>query len=1097
MRDPSPALADWLRTLGLERFAAAFADNEIDLDTLPLLSDADLQHLGLPLGPRRKLLDAIAQRRGGTRGAAAAAAQVQEPPAAAAPAPVAEGERRQITAFFCDMVGFTEIASRVDPEVLRTIIRAYEDTCAVCITRYEGYVYQRLGDGVVAFFGYPLAQEGEAERAIHAGLAILDALARLEVPAVGRLQARIGITTGLVVVSGVDKGAVGAAMNLAARLQALAGAGQIAVSESVRRLAAGKFVYEDLGAQSLKGFERPVNAYRVLGISEIASRFDAATLGGLTPMVGREQEIGLLMDRWTLARGGEGQVVLLSGEPGVGKSRVLETFRQRLTAHGARILQFQCSPFHASSTFFPLADHLQRALGFGRDEAAASRLAKLEDMVVARHGRPREDVRYLAEMLAIPTLEVFGPSALTPQRFLDETMRSLVALTTAVARSQPSLMVFEDLHWIDPTSLAFLDMLVGQSRSLPLLIVLTHRPGFAAPWIAHDHVSMLTLSKLSRSQCGLLVSRLTQGRALPPELLDSILARTDGVPLFVEELTKYILESSDLRPAGDAYEYRQDSRPIDIPATLRGSLMARLDHHAEAKEIAQIGAVIGREFSLELMLAVAPRGGTHLQRALQQLVDAGLIFQRGLAPELSYVFKHALVQDVAYDSLLKSRRQELHASIASAIEQRFPALRETKPEVLAQHLSAAGRPEASVPLWRAAAELATRRMALQEAVSHLNGAVQDLAALPPSPARDREELGLHASLGTVYMLAKGWAAPEVKTAYARAQELSASLTDADDAVWTLWGICVFHLVRGEIDHARSIGARIMALAEASGGRVARLVAHMLGVQLAMYAGRFAEARAHWAVADELYDEAEDRALIGHFSTDLRLTVRLHGAHILWIMGQPDEAAAVCAQKDELARSLSHPYSLSWSLTWGAIPRLYQGKHRELLALLDEGIAIADEHGIPYTAAIGRMARGWAQAQLGEREAGITQLRAGLAAFRATGAEIVVPFFQTLLAELLCQAGQADEALALLEAALAQVECWGERWQEAEIHRVRGMVWASAEPPDAERSRASLQRAVDVASSQGAVAWEWRAREALTRLPGVPGQQPGGEAGASP
>ena len=1075
-------LSDWLKTLGIERYAAVFAANEIDFDTLPLLTDRDLQGLGLALGPRRKLLNAIAERGPSSTvsGEALARAAVPGAPARAA----AEGERRQITVLFCDMVGFTEVASRVDPEVLQGIIRTYENTCAVSITRYDGYLFQRLGDGIIGFFGYPLAHEGEAERAIHAGLSIIDALAKLEVPEVGRLQVRIGIATGLVVVSSAEKGAVGATMNLAARLQGIARVGHIVVSESARQLAGGRFLYDNLGEQTLKGFARPVAAYRVLGLSQISSRFDAATHEGLTPMVGREQEIGWLMDRWNLARDGAGQVVLLSGEPGVGKSRILGALRDRLDGQGASILRYQCSPYHANSAFYPLIDHLERALGFGREESIESRLGKLEAMVVGRYARPREDVRFLAAMLSLPTELSFGPGTLTPQRFKDETMRALVDLTKAVARRQPVVMLFEDAHWIDPTSLAFLDLLIGQSRRLPLLFILTHRPEFAAQWTAHghvSHVSALNLSKLSRPQCGLLVSRLTQGRRLPAELLDSILARSDGVPLFVEELTKSILESDELRQAGDSYVYKHGSRPIDIPATLRDSLMARLDHHAEAKEMAQIGAVIGREFSLDLIQLVLPKTSGELDRALRQLMDSGLVFRRGLAEDATYTFKHALVQDVAYDSLLKSRRQELHATIAMAIEAQTPSIRETKPEVLAQHLSIAGQPGAAVSLWRAAADLATRRMALQEAISHLNGAVKDVALLAPSPDRDRVELDLHASLGTVFMLAKGWAAPEVEKAYARANELSASLTDSDDAVWTLWGICVFHLVRGEIDHARGIGARIMDLATSSGSRRARLVAHMLGVQLSMYAGDFGAAQAHWAVADPLYSELEDLPLISHFSTDLRLTVRLHGAHILWVMGCADQAAAVCAQQDEIARSIGHPYSLSWSLTWGAIPRLYRGENQALLKCVTEGIRIAKEHGFAYTAAIGMMARGWAQAQLGARADGIAELRTGLAAFRATGAEIVRPFFQTLLAELLCGAGEMEEALALLDSALAQVERWGERWQEAEIHRVRGMLFAAGPHPDIVGAEASFRRAIEVASTQGAKGWELRARTALARL----------------
>ena len=1074
------SVSDWLASIGLDRYAAVFAENEVDFDTLRLLSDGDLQQLGLALGPRRKLLHALIEldirpASGAGNGAPAL------PPPAVVPQAEGDSERRQLTVFFCDMVGFTDLASRVDPEVLQGIIRTYEDACAVCITRYEGYVFQRLGDGIVAFFGYPLAHEGEAERAIHAGLAVIDSLAMLEVPEVGRIQVRIGIATGLVVVSAAGKGAVGATMNLAARLQGVARVGHVVVSDSVRQLAGGRFLYDNLGEQALKGFAQPTPAWRVLGVSASASRFDAANREGLTPMVGREREIELLMDRWNQARDGAGRVVLLAGETGVGKSRVLDAFREQLSAQGAHILRFQCSPYHANSAFYPFIDHLERALKFGREEPAQSRLDKLRAMLVDQYARPQEDLRFLAAMLSIATESNVGAPALTPQRFKDETLRAIVGLTMAVARKQAAVMLFEDTHWIDPTSLAFLDLLIGQSRDFPLLVVLTHRPEFVATWSEHDHVTELNLSRLSRAQCGLLVTRLTQGRALPADLLDTVLARTDGVPLFVEELTKSILESNELRQAGNTYVYRHDSDPIVIPATLRDSLMARLDRNAGAKEVAQIGSVIGREFSLELIRAALPKTAIDVDGALRQLVDSGLIIKRGMSREATYTFKHTLVQDVAYDSLLKSRRQELHATIATAIEERFPSLKEINPEILARHLSIAGQTRGAVSLWRAAADLATRRMALQESIAHLHNALRDLAALTPSAERDRAELDLHAALGTAFMLARGWAAPEVEKAYARANELSASLTDTDESIWTLWGICVFRMVRGEIEHAREIGARVMALASPSGSRRARLVAHMLGVQLSMYGGNCADAQAHWRVADDLYSEGEDLALISHFSTDLRLTVRLHGAHILWILGLPDQAAAVCTQKDAIARSLGHPYSLSWALTWGAIPLLDRGDYPGLLKSLDEGIRIAEEHGFAYTGAIGAMARGWARAQCGAPAEGIADMRAGLSAFRATGAEIVVPFFQTLLAELLCGAGEKQEALAILDAATAQVERWGERWQEAEIHRVRGLLFAARPERDLVRAETSFRQAIDVARAQGAKGWELRAQTALACL----------------
>ena len=501
------SFGEWLRESGLERYAAVFAENDIDFSNARALSEADLRELGLTLGHRKNFLAALAALEASTPARPANPAAVPTPapavdlrPSTDAARPSEAGERRQLSVLFCDMVGFTELASRVDPEVLRDIIRSYEDACAASITRYEGYVFQRLGDGIVAFFGYPLAHEGEAERAIRAALEIVASLSTLDVSEVGHLQVRIGIATGLVVVSSAEKGAVGETINLASRLQNVAQPGSIVVSERVHRLAGGAFDYEDLGEQTLKGIARRTHAYRILGVSQAASRFEAATQEGLTPMVGREQEIALLLERWQLAQDGEGQVVLLSGEPGIGKSRILSALRERLEATGAGTLRFQCSPYYVNSAFWPSIDNFERALKFARDESPESKLDKLEALIVTHYGRPLSDVRFIASMLSIPCEERYGALPMTPQKHKDETLRSLVDLTEAAARRQPSVMLFEDVHWADPTTLEVLDLLIDRVRSIPLLIVLTHRPEFQSRWSEHGHVSALNLSKLTRAQ---------------------------------------------------------------------------------------------------------------------------------------------------------------------------------------------------------------------------------------------------------------------------------------------------------------------------------------------------------------------------------------------------------------------------------------------------------------------------------------------------------------------------------------------------------------------------------------------------------------------
>jgi class 3 adenylate cyclase len=620
-------------------------------------------------------------------------------PATVPPAPRVDGaERRQLTMMFCDLVGSTAIAARLDPEELREVIGAYHRCVAEAVRRFDGLVAKYMGDGVLVYFGFPRAHEDDAERAVRAGLDIVAAVERLDMPAIpgtpalggrpsgDRLEVLIGIATGLVVVGDLvgegaaqEQAVVGETPNLAARLQALAEPGTVVVPASTRRLIGYRFQLHDLGRREIKGLAEPVEVWAVEGVSASEGRFEAVRSGRLTGFVGREHELGLLIERWNLAQDGEGQVVLLSGEPGIGKSRILSELRGRLEAQHATSVRLHCSPYYVNSAFYPIIDNFERALRFATDDTAEQKLDKLEALIVGEYGCPREDLRFIASMLSIPCDERYGSVAITPQKFKDETLRALVDTTEAIARRQPTVELFEDIHWADPTTLEVIDLLIHRVRNIPLLAVLTHRPEFSSRWSHYGHVAALTLTKLTRSQGSAMVSRLCGGKALPADLLEQILGKTDGVPLFVEELTKSILESADLREAGDRWEYAGRARTLTIPLTLRDSLMARLDRFAPVKEIAQIGAAIGREFSYELIAAVAPHPKPELDHALGQLTASGLAFQQGTPPDAVYTFKHALVQDAAYDSLLRRRRQELHGKIARVIEERFPTSKRPSP----------------------------------------------------------------------------------------------------------------------------------------------------------------------------------------------------------------------------------------------------------------------------------------------------------------------------------------------------------------------------------------------------------------------------------
>src|ERR1700723_2074791 len=773
-------VASWLRDLGLERYEATFRENDLDAELLPNLTADDLKELGITsLGHRLRLLEAITALR---LKDSQADGPVRLPTSQTGKPGLSEitGERRQLTVMFCDLVGSTTLSEKLDPEELRSLLHAYRTLCGDVISRYDGFVARYVGDGILTYFGWPSAHEEDAERAVRAALEIVHTVERAS--STEDLSVRIGVATGPVVVgeqAGVgeqSKLAVGSTPNLAARLQGLAAADQTVIAAPTRRLVGRAFELTDLGEHDLKGITEPVHAWRVERALVTESRFDANRGGSdLTPLVGRGEELDLLLTRWSQARDGEGRVVLLSGEPGIGKSRILNAVHERLEAQGVQALRFQCSPYYVNSPFWPVIENFERTLKFTRDETTDSKLDKLEELIVTRNGRPLTDVRFIAAILSIPCEQRYGALFMTPQKHKDETLRTLVDLTEAAARGQPSMMLFEDAHWADPTTLEVLDLLIDRAKTVPLLVVLTHRPEFQQRWFGQGHVGALNLSKLTRAQSAAMISTLAAGKTLPEALLEQILTRTDGVPLFVEELTKSILESGELTGTGDHYEYGGSARTVTIPATLRDSLMARLERFMPVKEIAQIGAAIGREFSYELITAVAPMPQAQLDDALMQLTASGLAFRRGTPPDAIYTFKHALVQDAAYDSLLKSRRQELHDKIARIIEQRFPAIKTTEPEVLAHHFTAAGQIEAAIPLWQSAGELALKRMALTEAISHLDQGLGLISTLPQSSQRDASELGLRSRLGSAWMALKGWQAQEVWTALHPALALAKSL----------------------------------------------------------------------------------------------------------------------------------------------------------------------------------------------------------------------------------------------------------------------------------------------------------------------------------
>jgi class 3 adenylate cyclase len=1085
------SITDWLTELGLEQYAGLFVENEVDLATLEVLTDSDLKELGLPFGPRKRMLAALKAAKQSTKQASHTAGSspvvgavdswTEAPGRATGGTPAADGERRQLTVLFCDMVGFTEITQRVDPEVLQVIVRLYEDACAVCISHYDGYVYQRLGDGIVAFFGYPLAHEGEAVRAIHAGLEIIESIARLEVPEIGRLRIRIGVDSGIVVVAQGERNVVGEAMNLAARLQGTARPGSMVVSERVRRLAGGAFDYEDLGVLELKGIAGPVRAASVLGVSKAASRFDAAAQEKVSPLVGRTHEMKTLLDRWhSVGERGAGEAVMLSAEPGLGKSRIASALLERLESNGVPSLRFQCSPFYVNSAFYPFMAGFERSLDFGRDEAPDSKLEKLEALVVGQYGLPVGDVRFLAAMLSLPFEERYGPLTMAPRLIKEETMRVLVDIVRAAARSAPCLVLFEDMHWADPTSLETLSLLIDGLNTVPVMIVFTHRPEFESPWWKYAWVTTIDLARLSSTQSRQLVLNLSGGKALPDELVEQIIAKTDGVPLFVEELTKTILESGDLVERGNRYLYAGSSVRVSIPETLRDSLMARLDRAADVKRIAQIGSVIGREFGYDLVAEIVKMSEVALSDALARLVGSELASCRGAIPGAVYTFKHALVQDTAYESLLRTQRMTLHGMIAQTLEKRWPESRDTKPELLASHYTAAGMLEAAVPYWRRAGELAMQRFALREAITHLNNGMALIERLPEGPARDLMELELRTVLGPAVVAQHGWAQSEVSRTLEPAWSLAESLDHRPAYAPVLHSLWVHYLCVDRLSLSLKSAEKLLSAGAAASDDSLEIVGHRAAVGSHYWLGDFSSAHRAGNALRDMYDARRHWHIAQDTNTDPLTGDGIYRGQYLWMLGYPDQARAASDEKDEHARRRNHPFDLAFALTLGAQVFDYLHEPDALLSRTEEAEQVCREHGVTLLGEImAEISRGIVSLRAGRAADSVVQLDKAIGRLEATGHRIWIRYLKGLRGEALALTGDLEGASALVNESILATENGEERAHYAELLRLKG--WLLAQQGRPEEAEAALRASIEVARAQQAKSWELRSTTTLARL----------------
>jgi len=978
-----------------------------------------------------------------------------------------QGERRHLTVLFCDLVNSTEIAARLDPEEWHEVAGQYQRTAAEAVTRFGGHVAKYLGDGLVVYFGYPQAHEHDAERAVRAGLAIVDAMAPLNVRLAGKknvkLSVRVGIHAGSVVIGqggGREADVFGDAPNIASRVQALAEPDSVLITANVHRLVSGLFVVEDRGAQRLKGIEHPVQLYRAIQPSVVRRRTHGSAARALTPFVGRDDEMRLLLRRWERAREGEGQLVLAVGEPGIGKSRLVEEFRARIKPEPHLWIECAGEQFFENTPFHAVTQMLNQGLGWRGDESKEERIIQVERSLELFGMKLSEAVPLIAEMLNLPPPEKYPPLMFAPDQRRKRLLATLAGWVFGASRTQPVVIALEDLHWVDPSTLELQQTLVEQAATEPLMLLYTARPEFRAPWPMRAHQAQITLNRLNDSQTREMVAGVAARAALGKDVIDTVVRRTGGVPLFAEELTRLILEG--------------DGRSVarEIPVTLQDSLMARLDRLGPAKEVAQVAAVLGREFSYELLQAVSPMPEDELQSALAKLADAELIYARGIPPEALYQFKHALIQDAAYEALLKSKRRELHRRVARTIAEKFPAVAEAQPEVLARHWTDAGEAEPAIAAWKKTAVAADVRRAFKEAEEGYRQALAILNTLPESPERDARELELASALVQVLQVARGYSAPESVEAAARARALAEKSGNLAQLVRQAFATWTSGLAAGDYPSASVLADQILELAQHEGSPASLGLAHTAQVMVRFYRGDLVGVEEHFARLNPFLQAAGFRQFPGAFVVAMILASL--GA---WTLGHADSARERIAQMIAFARDSKNPYDLafgwffeSWLCRWLREPQRVE-------AAATQALALSEEHGFPFVRDWARSVMGWARAQLGGAGEGVSLIRQGLAGLVETGARLRITEILTWLAEAQAIDGAIDDALGTIEDALqANPE---EVFYRPNILTCRGELRLKI--GQTELAEADFREAIALAQKMRAKMWELRAATSLALL----------------
>lgn len=1068
-------LQSWLESIDLGQYARTFLAHDIDVSVLADLTDADLRELGVTLGHRKRLLREIQKlSEAAVSGDAGTHGEAQRPP----PAPTAE--RRRVTIVFCDLVGSTNLAVRYDPEDLSNVILAYQNCCERVIERWGGHVLNYLGDGIVTCFGYPVAQEDSAERAVRAALEIIAEVSALR-PIDGlRMQTRIGIATGEVVIGDLegDESVAGETPNLAARLQNLAKPDSIVISASTRRLVGGVFELESMGRHELKGFAGPIEIWRIKGEVHRARRFEARHQERRLSLIGRDKEMAALKALWTQAKGGQGQVAVISGEAGMGKSHLSEALRQAIASEPHMRLRCFCAPFHQNSVLFPVISQMERASGFAAGDDDATRLAKLEATLQSAAGGPTQATALIASLHSIDLDDRYAPLAMTSQRQRIETLSALIDEVRALAELNPLLLVLEDAHWSDPTTLEFFDMLVDDViRDLPVLLLITYRPDFQHAFGAHPWCHDIRLERIDAEESRKIIAEIAQAEGIPEKLVADIVSKSDGVPLFIEELTKAVLE---MESEQQSVRRNGGQRTLAVPDTLHDSLMSRLDRLEAAKPIAQLGAVIGRRFIFGVLAAVAGMDERSLRQALDDLVKSELLQCHGEAPSSSYTFKHVLIQEAAYSSLLRSRVRQLHGEIAGVLEAHFPDMAHAEPEVLANHFLKGDMPDKAADCLMQAGLQATSRAAQTEASNHFKAALDILEELPRTPEHEQQAIKLHVLLGSALIAIKSYAGKDVETAFQHAHDLCIKQEESPMLCPAMYGLWVVNLARSDRKATMDWARQLMTRFGSSDDLIQRIGAVFANGITSFYRGDLKASAGYLDQVLALYWTAQHNELIQSYSDDLALFAM---AQLEWLETLSGDIAAARAREHkafDLAERLNDPMSMTRSLVFSMMHHHDLGHVDGAEGMAARALDLASRTVIPFWTALAQCGQGWAMASKGHHAAGIETIEQGLSFFERNHQKLPLTYWNSYLIEALIEAGDTGRAMSLVATTLKLAERNVDSFYMAGLLRCRGVLELTAKD-DRKAAEKSFQKARSVAFKQGASLLEHRATVSLAKL----------------